>query len=336
MTRAVEKPLPQRRPFAAVAGLALAVGCGSGRLPNEDLPEAPIAFVRQEASQGISSLDQFMAQVDFLSAKEIEKRRRAKHTPRASRTTLMLINPRSRAMRPVPDAGLGAIPLDWSSDGNLLLIGRVRRGNFSFRLFSWNRLTGAYARLLPRISKGNAALGPGPIRLVSVGLVRGADGSVSRSILLTTDDGTRPLSAGFDAAEPDVAPDGQSLIFVRRAQKKGGDGLILRQVLGEENPRPLGRGRSPHLSRDGRWIVYVSWRRGNGDVWLMRADGSGRRPVAQSDFDEGFPAVSPHGRYVVYASARGTEKESQLFLTRVSDGTERQLTQNAQNGRPVW
>ncbi|MFQ5699541.1 MAG: TolB family protein [Myxococcota bacterium] len=321
----------------AVAGLAVVAACSSGRLPQSDLPADPIAFVRQEAKQGIASLDQFMAAVDFLSPEELEKRKAGGSSPpRAARTSLMLIDPRTGALRAVPDAGLGTLPLDWSSDGNFLLIGRVRRGGFRLRLFSWNRLTGAYTRLVPGITRGNAALGAGPIRLVTLGLAKRADGSVSRQILVTTDDGTWPLPGGVNGTEPDVAPDGRSLIFVRRTGRKGGDGVILRHVLGEDAPRPLGRGRAPRLSRDGRWIAYVSWRRGNGDIWLMRSDGSGRRPVAQSDFNEGFPAVSPHGRYVVYASARGSEKESQLFITRVSDGAERQLTQNAQNGRPVW
>ena len=109
-------------------------------------------------------------------------------------------------------------------------------------------------------------------------------------------------------------------------------------ISSKESPegRPIARGSDPRFSRDGRWIAFVRNRGGNADVWLMRANGSGKRPIAISGFDDESPTVAPYGGFVVYASARGTEQESQLFMTRVSDGVEIQLTQNGQNGLPVW
>jgi TolB protein len=59
---------------------------------------------------------------------------------------------------------------------------------------------------------------------------------------------------------------------------------------------------SPAWSPDGSRIVYVSDVRGDLELWLMRADGSGQHPVAS---DPGFlafePSWSPDGRRIVFS-----------------------------------
>jgi len=305
-----------------------ATGCGGVAL--EELPTEPLAFVRQEESEGIASLDEFM---DAVQAQRWDEEERAPGRP--PRTSVMLLEPTTRNMKSVPDAGHGSLPLDWSQDGHFLLIGRRTQYAGHLQLFSWNRLTGAFDRLDPDRTEGAAAFAGGPIRLVSVGRVM-SQGASRPGLLLTVEDrGTGPLRDGIDGTEPDIAPDGLSFVFVRRSGRRP-DGTILAFRLGDEESRPLARGRTPRFSRDGRWIVYVTHRKGNADIWLMRANGSGKRPITRSSFDEIFPAVSPDGRYVVYASARGDEEESQLYVTRVRDQVERQITQSGQNGRPVW
>jgi TolB protein len=127
------------------------------------------------------------------------------------------------------------------------------------------------------------------------------------------------------------------VLFVRPPQGSGGEGLILLADSGTPEPRPLGRGAQPRFSRDGRWIAFTRRRGQNSDVWLMRADGSARRAITDSALhDEEYPSLSPDGAYVVYASARGARGESQLFLTRLRDRREIQLTSRGQNTRPVW
>ena len=69
----------------------------------------------------------------------------------------------------------------------------------------------------------------------------------------------------------------------------------------------------------------------------MRADGTARRAITDSALrDEEYPGVSPDGEYVVYAAASGERGESQLYLTRLRDRREMQLTNRGQNTRPVW
>jgi hypothetical protein len=322
-----------RRGLLALA-LAMSLACGGG-ISSQELPTEPFAFVRQEASKGISNLDEFMSAVDMnvgLPPGEVTRRRAG----RIARTTVMLMEPTTRTIRPVPDAGLGALPLDWSDDGLFLLIGRSVRGSTGYQLFSWNRLTGAYDRLSPDQSQGGAALGPGPIRLASIGRVMSANQQHLALFLTIDSEGTHPLPGGIDGFEPDVTPDGLSVVFVKFGERDRREGTIMISSLGEQQARPLARGRNPRLSRDGRWIVYASWRKGDSDIWIMRTDGSGRRPIATTSYEEFSPAVSPDGRYVVYASARGEVEESQVYVTRVQDRRETQLTKHGQNGRPVW
>ena len=50
---------------------------------------------------------------------------------------------------------------------------------------------------------------------------------------------------------------------------------------------------APAWSRDGRTIVFVSWRDGNGEVYAMDADGSSPRNLTQNPAKDFHPAWSP-------------------------------------------
>jgi WD40 repeat protein len=65
-------------------------------------------------------------------------------------------------------------------------------------------------------------------------------------------------------------------------------------------------------------------------------DGGAKRQLTRTDDVEEYPALSPDGRFVVYASTRGDSKSSQLYVARVSDGVEQEVTHAGQNSRPVW
>ena len=68
----------------------------------------------------------------------------------------------------------------------------------------------------------------------------------------------------------------------------------------------------------------------------MRADGTGKKALTNTSFDEEYPAVSAHGRFVAFSSVRPPGQESQIYLIRVDDGAESQLTRGGQHGRPRW
>ena len=317
-----------------VAGTLLvafgAAGCRAG-FPEEELPDDPIAFMRQEAEQGIAGLE------DFRDALRIPNPADPKTMQPRRTATLSLLNVKTRKVSAVPGAGQGAFPLDWSPDGIQLLIGRYDRAAQAFRLIAWNRHTGAVSEVRPTLSMGGAALGRGPIRLAHIARLPQANGQWGIGIRLNLErQGLTPLPGGVPGHEPDVSPDSRTVVFERPSANLQTDATLLLFRLGEQAPRVLGRGRTPRFSRDGQWITFVRTRRGQLDVWLMRSDGTGKRALTDTTFDEEFPAVSPQGRYVVFASVRPPSDQTQLYMVRVRDKRVVQLTQSGQNSRPLW
>jgi hypothetical protein len=319
-------------PAAALLVPLIAAGCGGG-VPLEDVPSDPIAFIRQEPRYGVSNVAEFMNSIS------IRRERFEQEASGRTKTTLALLTVPMREMKEIPDAGFGSFPFDWSGDGLRLLIGRAARGRGGYRLFAWNRLSGAYDRLTPDSTEGAAAFGERPIRLGWVGRIfRPGFPSEAGILVYTEHEGVRALPDAVGGRDPDIAPDGRTVLFVRDHERARDRSLIFLSTLEGEEARPIARGDQARFSRDGRWIAYVSRRSGNADVWLMRADGTSKRPITATPDDEEYPAPSPDGRYVVYSSVRkrGEQDDSQLFMTRVEDGSEIQLTRSGQNGRPVW
>ena len=91
---------------------------------------------------------------------------------------------------------------------------------------------------------------------------------------------------------------------------------------------------SPSWSPDGRWIAYrVNPPRGDtGDIWVMRADGTGKRNLTRTpNVADWSPAFSPDGTRIAFFSALD------VWIMR-SDGTgRRNVTRNgALNEYPNW
>jgi hypothetical protein len=301
------------------------LGCTGVAL--EDVPDAPIAFVREEPG----SVSDF---AEFAEALQLVGPEGPTRKDRPSRAKVALLVVPTGEIRPLPDSGPQTYPLDWSADGLRLLVGRL--GDGYVELFEWNRLTGAWDRLRPPYSRGAAALGGGPIRLALIEYGgRHARGTL-RPLMVDVDHaGLKRLPGTIGGTDPDVSRDGRQVVFVKPDPRGTREPRIMLADLDGGDPRPLTRGSQPRFSRDGASIVFVVRRRGNADIWIMRANGTGKRLLVSSSFDEEFPALSPDGRFVVYASVR-EGGVSQLYMTRLEDGVEAQLTRAGQNGRPVW
>ena len=72
---------------------------------------------------------------------------------------------------------------------------------------------------------------------------------------------------------PSWSPDGRHVLYSTNDVRQPGQIQMYRIAAAGGRPRPLGRGRSPDQSPDGRLIAFIT----GDDVWTMRADGSGRR-----------------------------------------------------------
>jgi len=70
----------------------------------------------------------------------------------------------------------------------------------------------------------------------------------------------------------------------------------------------------PDFSADGRWIAFVR----DGDVWAMRADGTGQHPLTSGPEVDAHPKFAPNGSYVLFERrAAGTERPRDLYTVRL-------------------
>ncbi len=81
-------------------------------------------------------------------------------------------------------------------------------------------------------------------------------------------------------------------------------------------------------TNDGR-IVISSDVGGDRDIWIMNADGSGRRQLTRDPGGDAQPAVSPDGKYIAFTSDRVGGLQ-QIFRMDIDGGNVKQLTQGKQ------
>ena len=128
-------------------------------------------------------------------------------------------------------------------------------------------------------------------------------------------DGTvvRELKTGQPRIEdPMIAPDGHTVAYWARDTAAGANGGSIYTVAVDGSSEPVqltdrkaGSDADPAWSSDGTMIAFR--RRGsndNFDVYVMRSDGSGVRPVAAGPSVEEKPAWSPDGRQLMIISNR--------------------------------
>jgi len=149
--------------------------------------------------------------------------------------------------------------------------------------------------------------------------------------------------------DPMISPDGRTVAYWA-AEKTGGPngGSIYALALdGSSEPvqltdRRAGSDADPTWSPDGTMIAFRRRSSGdNFDVYAMRSDGSGVRPIATGPAVEEKPAWSPDGRHMIIISNRtasgGTGKTYDAYLVDADGGTPRPLGLTANVVlTPVW
>ena len=110
--------------------------------------------------------------------------------------------------------------------------------------------------------------------------------------------GTRAVSGSADNGEErDIAwsPDGRALAFVGRSSR--GQARIWKVAMDGSAPVALTDGTSkddqPAWSPDGKYLVYVSEKAGDAELFLMRADGSGKTQFTRAPGADWLPRWLP-------------------------------------------
>jgi TolB protein len=130
----------------------------------------------------------------------------------------------------------------------------------------------------------------------------------------------RPLLSGGIDLSADWSPDGRTIAFSRLASpdRPLAEATLYLADANGTNVRQLGtapvRGVSPSWSPDGRRLAFVSFADGNdppcdaascppsGELYVVRADGSGLTRLTRSRADDEHPSWSPNGRRLAYSS----------------------------------
>ena len=120
---------------------------------------------------------------------------------------------------------------------------------------------------------------------------------------------------------------------------------LLSLIQGKPDPFDV---QAPAWSPDGRTIVFVSWRDGNGEVYAMDADGSGPRNLTQNPAKDVRPAWSPDGRSIAFVRSRDRHQrmqpgrrtppeQSDIYVMNADGSRKRNLTRDrANDDLPTW
>src|SRR6266542_4018129 len=184
----------------------------------------------------------------------------------------------------------------WSPDGRRLAFdGRARATLEDFDIF----VARADGRGVHRITRGSErdtmpAWSPDG-RFVA--FMRDTGGGASPSLWLVGWDG-RGAHRVADGGRGVWSPDGTRLAV-------GGFALTLMKPDGTETHTVVaGESEPAAWSRDGRRLLFTSYRDGNPEVYLVGADGSGLRRLTRKPGDDYAADFSPDGRKILFTSDR--------------------------------
>jgi len=118
----------------------------------------------------------------------------------------------------------------------------------------------------------------------------------------------------------------EQIVFV--SQNSGNDDIWITNAGGGDQSQltsNAGLNNNPAVSADGRFIVFTSTRSGAPHIWRMDTDGSNAKQLT-SGSTEGFPQISPDGKWVIYTLFAG---ETTLWRVSIEGGAPVPIPSNA-------
>jgi TolB protein len=156
----------------------------------------------------------------------------------------------------------------------------------------------------------------------------------------------------FDA-DPAWSPDGELVAFTRTTFLPD---LVIRSAIfmiepmGENERLLVDDGADPAWSPDGRLVAFTSTRdrngetcfeecRVNGEIYVMRSDGTDLRRLTTDEADDRSPAWSPDGTQIVFVSDRSNRAnhENEIYVMAADGGDVKRITTNGVwDLEPAW
>ena len=331
-----------RRRGVALLPLLL-LGCVSPSLDVRALPDAPIAFVYRNLEETGRIVDEIQAApagpeqdaID-ISLDKLEKlsgrRTEADLVHDQKGRVGLFVAPEARLELPEALAR-GARPLDWSADRTRLMFSGTRHG--LTHLFEWVAATGDVRQLTSGPESNiDGCYGPGGAIIWAQYEKTGPRAGV-RLWLRRPGEAPRELTEGPADTQPTWAPDGSRLVYTQ-LDPRAGPTLRWLDPAGDARGS-YGHGRSAEFTPDGEWIVYSARTATGWQLRRMRFDGSGKRSLGTSGYQENDPSVSPDGRFVVFSVAKDVHTPlSSLFVRSIDGAHDRQLEFSGTGLLPVW
>jgi Tol biopolymer transport system component len=139
---------------------------------------------------------------------------------------------------------------------------------------------------------------------------------------------------------PAWSPDGKRIAF--RSYRSGYDGEIW--VVNTDGTAPVNLtpnalpatwdNRHPSWSPDGRSIVFASTLGGDFGIWVMNADGSGKRQLTNTPALDAEPEWSPDGRSIAFRRTDATG--SDIMIVPAAGGEATRIAMPGDQRMPAW
>ena len=141
-------------------------------------------------------------------------------------------------------------------------------------------------------------------------------------------------NAGVDI-QPDISADGSKIVFV--SERNGKRGLYTMSLVGSAQPlliqtlessAQVGISISPSFSRNGQKIVFADSTSvaSKSEIYVIDADGRGRRQVTSNQVLDHDPVFSPDGSKIAFVSKRSGDSDYGVHIMNADGSAQRRLT----------